>query len=495
MTWTPTWTSEEENELKELFKRSEGREAKLKELVTPDSRKWNWPEEALNIVKEARKDSTDHYKLVTRDLLKLYTWPSEEMTRPDIFIDGEENFKMFDRKETWVEDEGFFLFKTDYTFSDRWDKESMEVTILVPQEMKQGHEAPVMWLFHGGGYCTGAADFYPWYSKTAIAKAKKRGAIIIAPDYPLAPEANYEDIVKSMRDFLDWYKEDGCFEPRYTEWTKWLYSRTPGQKYSIDKDRVYVEGESAGGQAAVTAMWLNATKGGPNLPIKVALLRYPMIAHYKRDWDKSADKKENKGKNQYMGQWFTETEVKERAKDVGAVIRELEKRGVVPTCSERWPSQGMAFAFILSMAQTWKDLLRRKHGDCSLADPTNTNYMDGLERAKHTSKDVEPDFLPPIHIFHGWDDPNCDVKDTIKFRDTLRDSELYGDRFKEDNMLFMSIVKSLQTRPTWNSETEKVDRGPSEKVGHGFDYWLDEDKEQFLKDAYTWVCKRWDAKP
>ena len=301
--------------------------------------------------------------------------------------------------------------------------------------------------------------------------------------------------MKSISDFLNWYKEDGCFEPNYKEWTKWLIDQNPRKTFTIDKDRVYVEGESAGGQAAVTAMWLNATKGGPNLPIKVALLRYPMIAHYKRDWEKTADKEENKGKNQYMGQWFTEMEVKERAKDVGAVIRELEKRGVVPTCSERWPSEGMAFAFLLSMAQTWKDLLRRKHGDCSLADPTNTDYMDGLERAKHTSKDVEPDFLPPIHIFHGWDDPNCDVKDTIEFRDTLRDAKLYGDRFKENRMLYMNIVQSLQTRPTWNSETKEVERGVSEKVGHGFDYWLDEDKEPFLEHAYTWVCKRWNAKP
>jgi len=315
----------------------------------------------------------------------------------------------------------------------------------------------------------------------------------MAPEYPLAPEANYKDIVESIRDFLNWYKEDGCFESDYTSWTRWLHDqdKLKGKHFTIDKDRVYVEGESAGGQAAVTAMWLNATKGGPNLPIRVALLRYPMIAHYRRDWEKTAQD----GKNAYMGQWFAEEEVKERAQDIDSVIRELEKRGVVPNTTSRWPSKGMAFAFILSITQTWKGLLRRKHGDCSLADPTDTDYMDGIERAKYTYQDVVPDLLPPIHIFHGLDDPNCDIKDTIKFYDTLRDSKLYGDRFKGNDMLYMSIVKSLQTKPTWNSETQKVDRGPSEKVGHGFDYWLNEKEEPFLKHAYDWVCTRWDAKP
>lgn len=162
MTWPPTWTSGKENELKELLKRSEGREAALKEFVKPGSRKWNWPEEALDIVERARKDRTDHNKLVTRDLEELYTWPSKGMTRHDIFIEGKENFAMFNREWTWVQNEGFDELTTDYTFSDHWDKESMEVTILVLKEMKPGHKTPVMWLFHGSGYVssfTGMAHF------------------------------------------------------------------------------------------------------------------------------------------------------------------------------------------------------------------------------------------------------------------------------------------------------------------------------------------------
>ena len=164
MTWTPTWTPEEESQLEELRKLNEAREEKLKEIVKPGDNlpKWKWPQPALDLVKEARKERTRVNDLVTRDLEKLYTWPSTEMTRPDIFIKGKENFAMFNRGWMWVQGEGFDDFTTDFTFSDRWDKERMEVTILVPREMKSGHEAPVMWLFHGGGYVssfTGMARF------------------------------------------------------------------------------------------------------------------------------------------------------------------------------------------------------------------------------------------------------------------------------------------------------------------------------------------------
>jgi len=64
----------------------------------------------------------------------------------------------------------------------------------------------------------------------------------MAPEYPLAPEANYKDIVESIRDFLNWYKEDGCFESDYTSLTRWLHDqdKLKGKHFTIDKDRVYV---------------------------------------------------------------------------------------------------------------------------------------------------------------------------------------------------------------------------------------------------------------
>jgi hypothetical protein len=78
-------------------------------------------------------------------------------------------------------------------------------------------------------------------------------------------------------------------------WVRWLEKKKIKQLLNtavdVDKKRVFVDGESAEGHAAVTAMWLNAEKKGPNIPIDVALLWYPMVAHYKRNFGK--DGKQN----------------------------------------------------------------------------------------------------------------------------------------------------------------------------------------------------------
>ncbi|CAN9297346.1 unnamed protein product [Alternaria alternata] len=498
MTWTPPWTAKEMKALVKLQERNENREkelnkifGKLSKTSGTDSRpyKWNWRNkapEAAKIVEDAQEDAADYQEMLEKELARLYTWPSPDLTDGKIFLPGKGVFATFNRKDTWFDDMGFSIFQTDYTFSDNWDKERMPVTILVPNDLPVGHKAPVMWFFHGGGYCTGAGGFPAWYSQTTISRAKAKKAIIIAPDYPLGPEGNYKDIVDCLRDFLVWYKEDGCFESDFTKWTEWLYKQKPLQKFTIDKDHVYVEGESAGGQAAVTALWLNAAKGGPNLPIDVALLRYPMIAHYKRKWDECADK-EN-GKVNYMGLWFTKEEVLKREADIAELIKWLESHNLLPTCSSRWPSKGMAFAFILSVTEKWQCHFQRQH-DFPKAKRDEIDYMDGIQRANNTQSRVSHERLPPMYIFHGWNDPNCPVEDTEKFVKVLRTK--YPERYNNNKNLRFNIVKKLAVRKFANPDGSIIIELDSDKVMHGFDYWLDESEEKFLRDAYDWVSDRW----
>jgi acetyl esterase/lipase len=333
--------------------------------------------------------------------------------------------------------------------------------------------------------CTGAGDFPAWYSQTTISRAKAKKVIIIAPDYPLGPEGNYKDIVDCLSDFLVWYKEDGCFEPGFTKWTEWLYKQKPVQNFTIDKNHVYVEGESAGGQAAVTALWLNATKGGPNLPIDVALLRYPMIAHYKRKWDKIADKD---GKVNYMGVCFTKKDVLQREANITDLTKWLESHSLVPTCSSRWPSVGMAFAFILSVTERWQWYFQRQHS-LPKAKRDELDYMDGIERANNTQASVLHQLLPPIYIFHGWNDPNCPIDNTQEFVRVLETK--YPERYNNDKNLRFDIVKKLAVRKSGNPDGSINNEYNSDNVGHGFDYWLNETEEEFLRDAYDWVGDRW----
>ncbi|KAL1798244.1 hypothetical protein ACET3X_002281 [Alternaria dauci] len=496
MTWTPPWTPKEIEEFGKLQKRAEHRERALAKIFGTGTRpyKWDWPDEApeaQRMVEEARKDALKYQDMAEDQLESLYNWPSKELAKADIFTPGKGVFATFNRKNDWFGEMGFEKCRTHYTFSDNWDKKMMPVTILVPQQMPAGHTAPVMWFFHGGGYCTGASDFPAWYSQTVIKRAKAKEAIIIAPDYPLGPEGNYKDIVNCLRDFLDWYKEDVCFEPEIKKWTEWVYARRPSTKFTIDKDRIYVEGESAGGQAAVTALWLNAAKGGPNLHIDVALLRYPMIAHYKRPWDKCAGPD---GTVHYMGIKFTKEQVSEREAKIKRCIEWLEEHGVIPTCSARWPASGMAFAFILSVTEKWQEYFQRQHTFLK-AERVESDYMDGIERASASEDSVLHDLLPHIYIFHGWNDSNCPVEDTEEFVRILKTE--YPDRYADGNdgteneNLQLDIVKKLGVKQTGSPDGSVTRELDSDKLGHGFDYWLDEKDEKFLRDAYDWVGERW----
>jgi acetyl esterase/lipase len=337
--------------------------------------------------------------------------------------------------------------------------------------------------------CTGAADFIPWYSQTAVQRAQQKKAIIIAPNYPPGPEGNYVDIYEAIYDFLRWYKEDGYFKKdtkdTNTSWQDWLCGEIEkkGKKLTIAKEHVYVEGESAGAHAAVTAMWLNATATLQiNIPIQAALLRYPMIAHYKR----TIKPGEQVG---YIGGNHELAHIQERAKLVENEILRLEDLGIVPSCTRRPPPRGMAFAVFLSASLKWQSFFQRQHGCPTLGKEGDINkaddrMMDGVERAGRRAKFVDPNLLPPIYIYHGHDDVNCPPIDTEQFVDLLRRTSLYGHRFQDDTTLCLDIVGQLNKKPCWNPETERLEYVQTTEVRHGFDYFLSEKDEPFLKKAY-----------
>lgn len=346
--------------------------------------------------------------------------------------------------------------------------------------------------------CTGAADFIPWYSATAIRCARRNNAIILAVDYPLGPEGNYADIHAALEDFLRWYKEDGCFEVGYQDWRKWLYAQNTGKSFTIDKDHVYVEGESAGGLAAVMALWINADRRrGMDIPVKFALLRYPMIAHYSRVWPTITDENPT-GAVIYMGTSVPKEKFQRDMKIVKEVILRLEKYNLVPTCAGRPPPIGMAFAVLLSVTQEWQAFFQRQHGATQLKpspDTSDKTILDGIQRAEMCAQDtVDPNLLPRMRIYHGHDDPNCPLQNTEKFVELLRDPKLYGDRFKTGDSLTLDVVTELKEKKWWDAERKELIFGCSTTVAHGFDYYLDEASEPFLKRAYNHVESHWGRK-
>jgi histidinol phosphatase-like enzyme len=77
----------------------------IKKEVKP--RKWNWHPEALETVKEAQDDKTRVQELLTRDLVKLCTWPSKELARDHVLIEDKGDFVTSIAKETGSKSKAF----------------------------------------------------------------------------------------------------------------------------------------------------------------------------------------------------------------------------------------------------------------------------------------------------------------------------------------------------------------------------------------------------
>jgi hypothetical protein len=217
----------------------------------------------------------------------LLKWPEEKFSNPEWFFNGSTpDFEDWDRPKTWFADKSFTVYRTPYTFSDQWTKLPLKAVFIVPNDLEPGLKVPIMWYFHGGGLRTGAADHDPFFSDTTVDVAKEKDAIIISLEYPEAPEATYKDIITAIREFVSWYKYDGYFKTELSEthsdWKTWLKKRI-GKDIYINKNRIYVEGESTGAHVVVMAMWLNADITlGSNLNMNAALLRFPLIKHHER---------------------------------------------------------------------------------------------------------------------------------------------------------------------------------------------------------------------
>jgi acetyl esterase/lipase len=314
--------------------------------------------------------------------------------------------------------------------------------------------------------------------------ARRKNAIVIAPDYPLGPEANYKDIVDSIREFLQWYGADGCFEPGFKSWREWLITTAKLGHVELLFDRVLMEGESAGGHAAVTALFRNAAKKNTRkLNIDAVLLRYPMLKHYTRKFP-------DEGSVTYMNKKFSKEQVDAQVNKINAAVDELERVDLVPTRAGDHPPHGMAFAFLLSMSGKWEEsFTRRHHRDHDAEMPGDPDYMDCLERAHYYAPNVENARLPPIMMYHGHDDPNCPFSDTQQFLDFL--TQKYDGRYTKGETVVLEKVYELNAKPQFDAKKGMLVQGPTTAVGHGFDYSLEEEKEPFLKRTHEGIDGFW----
>ncbi|MBV9767999.1 MAG: alpha/beta hydrolase [Bryobacterales bacterium] len=111
---------------------------------------------------------------------------------------------------------------------------------------------PALVYYHGGGFVIGTLDSV---DRTCRALASASGCVVISVDYRLAPEHKFPAAV-----------EDADAAVRYVA--------EHADDFDVDKNRIAVGGESAGGNLATVVCLLARDRGGPKIAFQ--LLVYPL---------------------------------------------------------------------------------------------------------------------------------------------------------------------------------------------------------------------------
>ncbi len=131
--------------------------------------------------------------------------------------------------------------------------EGHEVRVLVHRPDDLSGAAPGILYAHGGGYLLGSADSM---RITNQLMAREASCIVVSVDYRLPPEVPHPGPVED------------CYAA-----LKWLHDNA--EELGIDKGRIAVAGESAGGGLAATTALLARDRG--EVPLVYQHLIYPML--------------------------------------------------------------------------------------------------------------------------------------------------------------------------------------------------------------------------
>jgi len=128
-----------------------------------------------------------------------------------------------------------------------------EVCVRIYRPQYSPHALPCIFHIHGGGYVMGSAARQEPLHRSIVSEI---GCAILSVDYRLAPETVFP----------------GAIEDCYAA-LSWLFAKAPD--LGVDRNRIGLMGESAGGGLAAALALLTRDRGGPH-PIFQHLI-YPMI--------------------------------------------------------------------------------------------------------------------------------------------------------------------------------------------------------------------------
>ena len=128
-----------------------------------------------------------------------------------------------------------------------------DVRLIVTAPKAAGAGRPGVLHIHGGGYVLGAADMT---GETDAAYAQEFGAVVVSVDYRLAPETPHPGPVED------------CYAG-----LAWLHAEA--DRLGVDRGRIIVSGESAGGGLAAALVLLARERD--EVPIAFQHLVFPML--------------------------------------------------------------------------------------------------------------------------------------------------------------------------------------------------------------------------
>ena len=180
--------------------------------------------------------------------------------------------------------------------------------IILSPRHSAGKVPGILWI-HGGGYISGMAAMVRVSEGKSL--AKRFGAVVLSPEYRLAGKATYPAALND------------CFAA-----LKFMYDNS--EELGIDRGRIVIGGESAGGGLAAALCMYARDKSDIKVCLQLPL--YPMLDC--RDTPSSSDnhglfwdtRRNHKGWGAYLGPLYGTSDVPQYA----SPSRETDYRGLPP---------------------------------------------------------------------------------------------------------------------------------------------------------------------
>lgn len=118
-------------------------------------------------------------------------------------------------------------------------KFNLSLRLYKPNNNIKKNKLPIIVFLHGGGFCFGSRT-WPHIHNCCVRLASALQAVVVAPDYRLAPEHRLPAAVEDAVDAVRWIQRQGL---SLKEGETWLSE-------DVDFDRVFVVGDSSGGNIA-----------------------------------------------------------------------------------------------------------------------------------------------------------------------------------------------------------------------------------------------------